>query len=98
MRSPFHQTFIHSYSPNALGAAALHTSSDPGMYIAVQGYVLGRPMQGPRNNSTLKSCKGAGRMDDRKMEPCVVICIHPMSKVKIHYTSYWGGGRSKISF
>ena len=55
------------------------------------GYVLGRPMQGPPNNSTLKSCKGAGRMDDRKMEQCVAKYIHPMSKVNFHNT-YNGRG------
>lgn len=50
----------------------------PGMYNRDTGYVLDRPMQGAPNNSTFESCKGAGRMDDRKMEQCVVTYIHPM--------------------
>ena len=54
------------------------TPVDPGMFKCDTGYVLDRPMQGAPNNSTFESCKGAGRMDDRKMEQCVVTYIHPM--------------------
>lgn len=52
--------------------------------------------EGPPNNSTFKSCKGAGRMDDRKMEQCLLHTFIPCPRVNFHSTYYGRGGKLRI--